>query len=328
MTQLKVLLATLFLSCLSLTSLWAEPQQTKILISKSSDNPALNKAIEGIIDGLSENGLIIDQNLTLRIESAQGNFGLASQIATKFYNQKPDLFVGLGTISSISLSKYASTNAIPLVFASVTDPLNAQLINRVELPLKNTTGVSDAVDLEAQLDLFLKIQPNLKRIGVIYNPGEQNSVTSLETLAPLCQAKGIKLLKQTAAKTTDIPQATTKLINQVDAIFIDNDNTALSALQSIIKIATDNKIPVYVSDTDAVELGALAALGPNQYDLGKQAASMIIQILNGKDAGSIKVEFPGKTDLFLNERAAQKLGIKLPSEIKQRATTVFNGAAQ
>lgn len=324
MTSFKTLLTALFFSCLSLTSFSAESKQTKILISKSSDNPALNRAIEGIIDGLAQEGLIQDQNLTLRIESVQGNFALASQIASKFANQKPDIFVGLGTLSSISLSKYASPQKIPLVFASVTDPLGSGLINSIQSPGKNTTGVSDAVDLEAELDLFLELQPDLKRLGVIYNPGEQNSITSLETLAPLCQKKGITLIKQSASKTTEIPQATTKLINQVDAIFIDNDNTALSALQSIIKIATNNKIPAYVSDTDAVELGALAALGPNQYDLGKQAASQILQILNGKEAGSIQVEFPTKTDLFLNAKAAEKLGITLRPEIKNRATTLLN----
>lgn len=328
MTQLKVLLATLFFSCLSLSSLWAEPQQTKILISKSSDNPALNRAIEGIIDGLAENGLITNQNLTLRIESAQGNFALASQIATKFSTQEPDLFVGLGTISSMSLSKYATTGKIPLVFASVTDPLSSKLVNDISSPGKNTTGVSDAVDLEGQLDLFREIQPNLKRLGVIYNPGEQNSVTSLARLEPLCKSKGIQLIKQSAAKTSDIPQATTKLINQVDAIFIDNDNTALSALQSIIKIATERKIPVYVSDTDAVELGTLAALGPNQYDLGKQAARMMIDILNGKAAGSIKVEHPSKTELFLNAKAASKVGIELSPELKKRATTLFSESSE
>lgn len=324
MTQFKVLLTALFFSCLSLQSFSAELKQTKILISKSSDNPALNRAIEGIIDGLAENGFIKDQNLTLRIESAQGNFALASQIASKFANQRPDIFVGLGTLSSLSLSKYTSTQKTPLVFASVTDPLGSGLIDTIQAPGKNTTGVSDAVDLEAELDLFLELQPNLKRLGVIYNPGEQNSVTSLDTLAPLCEKKGITLIKQSASKTTDIPQATTKLINQVDAIFIDNDNTALSALQSIIKIATDDKIPVYVSDTDAVELGALAALGPNQHDLGRQAASMIIQILNGTDAGSIEVEFPTKTELFLNTKAAEKIGLDLKPEVMQRATTLLN----
>lgn len=328
MTQFRILLTALFFACVSLPSFGVELKQTKILISKSSDNPALNRAIEGILDGLAENGFIKDKNLTYRIESAQGNFALASQIASKFANQRPDLFIGLGTLSSLSLSKYASTQKTPLVFASVTDPLGSGLINSIQSPGKNTTGVSDAVDLEAELDLFLKLQPNLKRLGVIYNPGEQNSVTSLETLAPLCEKKRITLIKQSASKTTDIPQATSKLINQVDAIFIDNDNTALSALQSIIKIATDNKIPVYVSDTDAVDLGALAALGPNQYDLGRQAASMILQILNGKDTGSIRVDFPAKTELFLNAKAAEKLGMDLKPEIKNRATTIINEIAE
>ena len=117
-------------------------------------------------------------------------------------------------------------------------------------------------------------------------------------------------------------QATAKLASSVDAIFISSDNTALAALQTVIKIANKVKIPVYVTDTDAVELGALAALGANQYQVGLQTGAMIARALNGEDLSSVPVEFPNKTELYINEKSADIIGIIIPDNIKSKAIVI------
>jgi putative tryptophan/tyrosine transport system substrate-binding protein len=100
-------------------------------------------------------------------------------------------------------------------------------------------------------------------------------------------------------------------------------DTALSALRMIVKAADQQKIPVFVSDTDIVADGAIAALGPNQYEIGKQTAAMIVQVLKGKDINNMQVEFPQKTELFLNMKVAKKLGIKLPDDLIAKAKEVL-----
>jgi putative ABC transport system substrate-binding protein len=119
-----------------------------------------------------------------------------------------------------------------------------------------------------------------------------------------------------------MPQAAMKLASAVDALFITNDNTALAALPSIIAVANKRKIPVYVSDTDAVVQGALAALGPNQYQVGVQTGAMIASVLDGASLNAIPVEYPAKTELFVNVSAAKKLGIALPEAVLSQATLV------
>ena len=297
--------------------------QKKVYISQVVEHPALNVTVKGIIDGLEKNGFKRNKNLNVRIESAQANAALASQIAVKFVNQNPDVVVGVGTISAQSFAKYARENKAKLVFSSVTDPVGASLIDDLKRPSNNTSGVSNFVALEPQLKLFQKLQPKLRRLGVLYNSGEINSISIVKQLEKLCPKVGINLLKQTANKTADVSQAAMKLSSQVDAIFISNDNTALGALQSVIKVTNKFKIPVYVSDTDAVELGALAALGPNQYQIGLQTGQMIAYILNGKNLNQMPVEFPSKTNLYINEEAAQLVGIKIPKEIKLQATRII-----
>jgi putative ABC transport system substrate-binding protein len=305
---------------------YASENIKKVFINQLVEHPALNRTVEGIIQGLERNGYKQGVNLDLRLESAQGSTALASQISAKFVNANPDIVVGVATLSAQSLIKYAKQNKTKLVFSSVTDPLKSELVQSLNIPGNNTSGVSNFVELEPQIKLFKKIQPNLQRLGFLYNPSEINSVIMIEKLKELCPKLGVSLILQAANKTSEVSQIATKLAAKVDAIFISNDSTALSALQVIISAANKVKIPVYVSDTDAVELGALAALGPNQYDIGLQTAQIIIRGLKGENLGKISVEFPMSTELYLNDEAAQKLGIIFPNNVRSIAAKIIKKA--
>lgn len=296
----------------------------RVLISQVIEHPALNQTVRGIIDALKEGGYEKDKNLEIRVESAQANGALAAQIAEKFMAQEPDVVVGVGTLSAQSLVKYAINNQTKLIFSSITDPSGAGLVQEIEKPGNNTSGVSNFVNLEPQLTMFKKLLPKLKRIGILYNVGEVNSVSMVKKLEILCPQLGLSLVKQTIAKTGDVAQGALKLAAQVDAIFISNDNTSLSSLPSIINVAEKAKIPVFVSDVDATEKGAVAALGPNQYNIGHQTGRMIVGILNGDDIKAMPVQFPAKIDLYINLDAAKKIGLAIPQEILDNATKIIN----
>ena len=139
-------------------------------------------------------------------------------------------------------------------------------------------------------------------------------------MAEKAAQQGIEVIAVLASKTTEVSGATSKLIGKkVDAIFISNDNTALAAFGVITKTALLAKIPVFVSDTDMVKKGALASLGPNQYEIGKQTGKMVAAILNGKQVKDIGVEFPTKVELVLNPKVAQELGIIFSEELLNKA---------
>lgn len=301
-----------------------EEKRSKVLISKVIEHPALNATVQGIIDALESSGYIQNQNLDLKVESAQANPALAGQIASKFVHMNPDVAVGVGTISAQSFSKYASQNKIKLVFSSVTDPIGASLVLNLKDTNQNISGVSNFIDLEPQLLMMRQILPNLKKLGILYNPGELNSVSIVKKLEQLCQTLDITLIKQTISKTADGAQNALKLAQEVDAIFISNDNTALSALPIIINSARKKKTPVFVSDTDAVEAGAIAALGPNQYEIGQQTGRMIIRLLKGEDVSEQPVEFPDKIELFINLDAAEELNVSIPKNLLKTAKKVIS----
>lgn len=273
-----------------------------VFISQVVEHPAINATVKGITDVLRE------QKVAFQIESAQGNPALAGQIASKFMAQNPKIVVGIGTMSAQSFVKYALKNETKVVFSSVTDPIG-NLPNN-----SNICGVSNFVSLEPQLELFKKMQPNLKRLGILYNPGEGNSVSIVKKLKTIVPKFGLILVEQVINKTGDVAQSVVQLSSQCDAIFISNDNTALGAMQTIIKLS---KVPVYVSDTDAVALGAVAAVGPNQYKIGMQTGQMILRLLKGEPCEF--VEYPSKTELFVNKEIARKWGLILCEESSSRA---------
>jgi putative ABC transport system substrate-binding protein len=252
-------------------------------------------------------------------ETSQGNMALASQIISKFASSAVDVVVTVGTTPSQCAFKFAKSGKIKLVFSSVTNPDDIS----TNLSGSNATGVSNFVSLEPQIELFKKIQPSLKNLGIIYNTGESNSVSIVKRLKSVCEKYGVNLMEQGVSKTSEITQAAKKLSEIADAVFISNDNTALSAIPTIVAICNSNGIPVYVSDTDQVEKGCLAALGPNQYDIGMQTGKIVKRILDGEDVCAIPVSYPEKSELYINMKAAKILGISIPDDLKAEAKTII-----
>ena len=282
----------------------------KIGVIQTIEHPALDKTRQGIRDELADQGF--KENLQWDWESAQMNQALATQIAQKFVGQEVDLIVAIGTLAAQSALSATRTSDIPVIFASVTDPKSAKLMG-------NIAGVSNFVPVAYHFDLISQILPAKKRIGIIYNVGDINSVTLVEQMKILANQKGFELEMATVAKTSEISAATDHLMGKkVDAVFINNDNTALAAFDGIAKICSAHEVPLFASDADVLDKGALAVRGPNQYDLGRQAGRMVAKILRKQaKAGDLGIEFPQKVEVYLNDERAQSLGITFPQSLKK-----------
>lgn len=300
-------------------SAFAEQSKTpvgiEVVILQIVDHPALTATRRGIEDELKMAAI------SYQYESAQGNPALASQIAQKFVGSDPKVLVGIGTAASQALAAEDRLQ-IPIVFSSVTDPLKAKLLTNLKHPEGIVTGVSNYIEISKSLDFLKKVLPNLSKLGIIYNPGEVNSVLLVEETKNKASHFGISVVTAVANNSAEVSTATRRLMNEVDAIFINNDNTALSAFESITKIAAQHNKPVFVSDIDLVKQGALGALGPNQYMLGRQTGKMILKILKGEKIQEIPVEFPDKTDTVINMETLKRLNLTLPSGLEQQITTV------
>ena len=284
-----------------------------VAVTAIVEHPALDACRDGIKDELAAQGFEDGKNITFVYESAQGNPGTAVQIAQKFVGENPTVIVPISTPSAQAV--VAATSDIPVVFTAVTDPLGAKLISNLEKPGANVTGMSDLSPIAKHLALIKEVTPNAKKIGVPFNPGEANAVTLVEILKSEGAKMGYEIVEAPAPKSSDVLAAAQSLVGKSDVIYVPTDNTIVSALEAVIQVGTDNKLPVFAGDTDSVKRGAIAAIGFNYYDVGRQTGQIVARVLKGEKPGDIAVQGVEITELYVNPGAAAQMGVELSSDL-------------
>ena len=284
------------------------------------EHPALDAVRDGVKEVLNENGYS-GEEFKFTYESAQGNVAIAGQIARKMVGDNPDVIVAIATPSA--QAAVSATKTIPVVFSAITDPLAAKLVSTLSQPGGNVTGLSDMVNVKQHLSLIQEFVPGLKTLGVPYNPGEANSVSTLNAIKVEAAEMGITIIESAAPKSSDVMIAAKQLVGKVDAIYCPIDNTIISAVESVVKVGIDAQIPVFAGDTDTVARGAVAAVGYDYFDLGRQTGDIVIRILKGEKPGSIDVKMAEGTNLYVNPKMAARMGIEIPAAVLSRATKVI-----
>lgn len=312
-TRLKYLVTRCILILATATFADANSPKT-IAIIQIIEHPALNATRQGLVDTLQKKY----PDIKILWESAQGSPALANQICQGFVGQSADVIVALGTTAAQAALSVTTQNDkfdIPVIFASVTDPESANIADR-------SCGVSNYIDVEKQIAMIRQILPDLKTLGTIYNPGEPFTEKVLKLTQEVCAKEGITLLTSAAPKTSDVATATTAIVDKVDAIFINNDNTALAAFPVIVKICDDEKKPVFASDVDLVGQGALAVLGPDQYKIGVQTAQLVEKALEKtilvreSVLNRTNICYPEYIETIVNQDQVNKLNININKVIK------------
>lgn len=283
----------------------------KIGITQLVEHPALDRAREGFVEGLKENGFVEGENLEIDFQNAQNDNPTSQTIASNFVNDKKDLIFAVSTPSAQAALN--ATQDIPIVFTAVTDAVEAGLVKSNESSENNVTGTSDAIPVDKALELIKKFVPNVKTIGVVCNTSEINSKLQVDTLREAAEKEGIKVIDKGATQANEVNQAVAAVAKEADVIFAPTDNLVASSMPIITKVATENKIPVIGSEEGHVENGALACNGISYKELGKKAGEMAAQILKGeKQPSEIPVTTLDETETIINKSTMETLGIKDP----------------
>ena len=291
-----------------------------VAVTAIVDHPALDAVRKGVEDELKAQGWQAGKNLKYQYQSAQGNAATAGQIVRKFIGDKADAIVAIATPSAQAAA--AATSSVPIVFSAVTDPVAAKLVKDLKAPGGNVTGVSDRLPLAPQVDLMLKVVPTAKRVGIVYSPGEINSTILIKELKAVLAQRGMTLVSAAAPRTVDVQAATKSLVGKVDLIYSSTDNNVVSAYETMVRVATDAKLPMIAADTSSIKRGAVAALGMNYYYMGRQTGKMVVRILKGEKPGSIAVEEGRTTMLELNAKAAREQGATLSAALHKEGKVI------
>ncbi len=317
----KLLTASLLSACICLQGLTV--YGTTISVSQFVEHPALDAVLQGFQDYLHEKNIAVKYT----IHNAQANMGTATQIAQQMVGEKADLLVAIATPSAQTcvqaLSKAPADLKRPFLFTAVTDPVAAGLVKDLQHPGAGITGVSDLLPIKEHIMMVLSFKPDIKKLGLLYNAGEANSKATIASIKALREELGFATVEATASKTADVYQAAKSLVGKVDAIFIPTDNTIISALESVLKVGIQNKLPIFAADVDSVKRGAVAAMGFDYYKHGYQTGAIAERILNGEKPENIPVQFQTDLQLYINANYAKQMGVVPPEALLKKATKIY-----
>ncbi|MFA5523236.1 MAG: ABC transporter substrate-binding protein [Tissierellales bacterium] len=315
-----LVIITLFLNACSSLSSDSYQDAVSIGISQIAEHPALDSARAGFLDALKEKGYEEGKNLKLDIQFAQGDIALTTTIAQNFVSQKKDLILAISTSSA--QSAHNSAKDIPVLFTAVTDPVYAGLVKSPNSPEGNTTGTSDLSPIAKQLELGKTLIPSAGKVGVLYSTSEVNSELQVNMAKEAAKDLNMTVIEIPVTNTTEFEPALNAKIKDIDFLFLPTDNLVASNMPIISKIAMNNNKAIIATEQGMVEGGALACEGLDYYRLGHQTGIMAAEILEGKNIKDIPVSMLEETELIINEKAANQLGINIPEEMIKRATLV------
>lgn len=290
----------------------------KIGVVQIADHPSLDAAREGFIEALDEDK---DISYELIDHRANGDISLISQFGSDLKNKGANLIYTIGTPAAQGIANTVSD--IPVLFSAVTDPIGAGLVDEASKVGKNVSGVSDYVEAGKLIDDFLKLYPDTKVFGTMYNTNEQNSVVQIEALEKAISERGLKLEKQGVSSINDIPQAIASLKTKIDAMVTVTDNVVVNAMPVISEALIKEKIPSIAYDEGSVENGALISEGVNYRELGKKAGKMAIKLLKeGKEIKDLPYENADVLKTLVNKKTAETLGLDLNNDVLKDAEYV------
>lgn len=246
-------------------------------------HPSLDNCYAGVaqaFDGL---------NVTIDLQNGNFDTPTCDSIAKNMVSRGYDLIVAIATPAALSAYSAAADTDIPVVFCAVSDPVAAGLADSAEVPGGNCTGTSDVLDLSSQLELIQTVQPDVKKIGVLYTTSEANSISQLARLESLAHDAGIEIVAAGVQSAADIPQSAATLCAQVDCVNNFTDNNVVSNLSVLLEQANAAGIPVYGSEEEQVKNGCLACVGIDYVALGRVTGDMALNILGGADASIMPV---------------------------------------
>lgn len=285
-------------------------------INQLVQHPALDAATEGFKAAFSDAGV----DVSFEEQNANGEQATALTISQQFATSNLDLALAVATPAAQAMAQ--NLTDIPVLFTAVTDPVEAELVESLEAPGDNITGTSDAAPFEEQLDLLTEIVPDAASIGIVYASGEVNSQVQVDQMTDAAAERGIDVVTQTVTNVTEIPQAA-EAIGDVDAFYVPTDNMVVSGISSLIQVAEDKQIPVIGAESGTVEGGAVATIGIDYVELGRQTGEMALRILqDGADPAEMAVETASEFTYVINPDAAEAQGATIPQDILDEAETV------
>lgn len=275
------------------------------------DDASLNQIVENINARLAE--IESEQGITINVkyDNCNADANVMNQIIANFAADNVDLMVGVATPVAMAMQSATEDSKTPVVFAAVSDPVGAGLVASLEEPGSNVTGSSDNLDTNSVMNLIFAQNPDAKKIGLLYDVGQDSSTAAIEHAKAYLDDKGIEYVERTATTAEEVALAAQALVSDgVDAVFTPTDNTIMKAELAIYETFADAGIPHYTGADSFALNGAFLGYGVDYANLGRETADMIASILTeGKDPATTPVITFDNGTATVNTEICEKLGL-------------------
>ena len=294
---------------------------TMIGIIQYAPHPSLDNCYEGIKEGLKASGI---DNIVIDLQNAQGSTETADQLAKSMVTNKYDMIFAIATPAAVSTYSAAKDSDVPVIFCSVSDPVAAGLTESMDKGLENCVGTSDVLNFDKQVELIKTVQPDVKKIGVLYTNTEANSVSHLKTFKEVCSKNDIEVVEQSVSGAADIPQAAIDLASKVDCINNFTDNNVVNNLSVLLEKANAANVPVYGSEVEQVKNGCIASMSIDYVELGRRTAEMGVEVLGGKKCSDMGVMVFSDCEPVFNTEVTDRFGLTVPDVYKDAEKVTTN----
>lgn len=322
-----VLAAVMLLALVSCTAGGKKENTFTVGICNYVDDASLNQIVDNIKARLTELGK--ENNVTFEIlyDNCNTDSNVLTQIVANFISKNVDLMVGVATPVAMNMQAATESNKIPVVFAAVSAPFETGLVASMEKPGANITGTSDYLDTNAVMNLIFATKPEAKKIGLLYDIGQDASTTAIAQAKAYLADKGVEVVERTGTNVDEIKLAANALIaDGVDAVFTPSDNTVMEAQLSIYEAFTKAGIPQFCGADSFALNGAFLGYGVDYANLGRETADMICDILvNKKNPGDVAVKTFDNGTATINTETCAALGFdfaKLSEALKPFCTKI------
>lgn len=275
------------------------------------DDASLNQIVENINARLAE--IESEQGITINVkyDNCNADANVMNQIIANFAADNVDLMVGIATPVAMAMQSATEDSKTPVVFAAVSDPVGAGLVASLEEPGSNVTGSSDNLDTNSVMNLIFAQNPDAKKIGLLYDVGQDSSTAAIEHAKAYLDDKGVEYVERTATTAEEVALAAQALVSDgVDAVFTPTDNTIMKAELAIYETFADAGIPHYTGADSFALNGAFLGYGVDYANLGRETADMIASILTeGKDPATTPVITFDNGTATVNTEICEKLGL-------------------
>jgi ABC-type uncharacterized transport system substrate-binding protein len=309
----------------------------RIALVQHASLPALDDGIRGVIEALKARGYVDGERLQIRQYNSHGDMATANAIASEVTSSDVDLIISASTASlqTIANANRFATPPRKHVFGLTSDPYGAGVgvsrENHLDHP-PYMTGLGSLPPVEDAFRLARELKPDLKRVGLVWNPTEANSVAATDLARKICGDLGIELVEANAENATAAGEAAASVLSRnIDALWVSPDVTVVTAIDVLLAAAKRARVPVFTSLPGNAEKGSLFDLGADYLGIGRVQGELAADVLEGRDPATVPVENLMPVQLHVNRLALDGLRDtrwQIPAAVSTRADVLFDASGR